>query len=467
MMSSNIGLGSDPSAMMMGNSGDISEDNNSEYYGAAVHNNRPRYPGLYVGNLTWWTTDQDIINAISSFGVKDVQEVKFFENRNNGQSRGFCVVTFSSETSLPVVKEKLPKVELHGQMPIVTPYTRQNLSLFESQNKSTRPQINNSNNSTHAAGIMGISSISGVHAGSQGLPFSGFNQGGMGGGGGGMGSGAMGGGGMGGGGMGGMGGPRGPGGFGMRMRGIRPSIRGQMQNSMSNGPMGMNSAPGPYQMNRMRFLPPPSWDNTQSINRHDEVRSSTMSSSSPTGPSMRHDIDSRNSRNIDDMRSSSRHDDEIIRSSSSRHDDGRTSSSTKLIDDLDSRGDRLRREEIPASSHRDDRSSARGRDETHNSSTTSSSRRLDRDRSPSRRDDRETSSSSSRRDRSDRASSSSRRDERSSSRREEKSSSSSSSSRRHHDRERSHRSRSRSRDRSHERSRDRRDRRDRDKKDRY
>lgn len=228
--------------------GDLSEDNNSDYY-TGVNNNRPRFPGLYVGSLTWWTTDQDVINAINSVGVNDIQEVKFFENRNNGQSKGYCVVTFASEASLPIVMEKLPKLELHGQNPVVTVNTRQNLNLFESQNKTTRPQINSNNGPTaHAAGIMGISSISGVHAGTQGLPYSGinsYNQGvaGLG-----------------------AGGPRGPNAFGhtnmrMQMRGPRPGMRGVMPNAMTNGPM--MSGPGGHQMNRMRFLQPQAWDNSQ------------------------------------------------------------------------------------------------------------------------------------------------------------------------------------------------------------
>jgi len=54
---------------------------------------------LYVGNLTWWTTDQDIANSLRDIGVNDLQEVKFFENRANGQSKGFSVISLGSESS--------------------------------------------------------------------------------------------------------------------------------------------------------------------------------------------------------------------------------------------------------------------------------------------------------------------------------------------------------------------------------
>lgn len=56
-----------------------------------------------------WTTDQDIIHAINGLGITDIIEVKFFENRANGQSKGFCVVSLGSESSVKNVIDKLPK----------------------------------------------------------------------------------------------------------------------------------------------------------------------------------------------------------------------------------------------------------------------------------------------------------------------------------------------------------------------
>lgn len=85
-----------------------------------------------------WTTDQDITDAVIGIGVSDFQEVKFFENRANGQSKGFCVITLGSENSMRSVMENLPKKELNGQNPLVTLPTKQALNQFESQQK-TRP----------------------------------------------------------------------------------------------------------------------------------------------------------------------------------------------------------------------------------------------------------------------------------------------------------------------------------------
>lgn len=75
---------------------------------------------------------------MSDIGINDFQEVKFFENRANGQSKGYCAVSLGSETSMRLCMDRLPKKLLHGQTPVVTLPTKQALNNFESQQK-TRP----------------------------------------------------------------------------------------------------------------------------------------------------------------------------------------------------------------------------------------------------------------------------------------------------------------------------------------
>ncbi|KAL1463735.1 hypothetical protein WDU94_015461 [Cyamophila willieti] len=89
---------------------------------------------LYVGNLTWWTSDLELSNAIRDIGVSDILDIKFFENASNGQSKGFCKVTLGSERSVRKVKERLPDMKLHGRRPDVEYPTRNVLYKFESQN---------------------------------------------------------------------------------------------------------------------------------------------------------------------------------------------------------------------------------------------------------------------------------------------------------------------------------------------
>ena len=95
---------------------------------------------LYIGNLTWWTTDQDIQDNVQNLGVSDFLEVKFYENRANGQSKGFCCVSLGSEASSRKVMDNFPKKELHGQKPVVTYATKTALHQFESQSKTRPPQ---------------------------------------------------------------------------------------------------------------------------------------------------------------------------------------------------------------------------------------------------------------------------------------------------------------------------------------
>ncbi|GAB1610325.1 cleavage and polyadenylation specificity factor subunit 6-like [Argonauta hians] len=94
---------------------------------------------LYVGNLTWWTTDQDLTDIIATIGVPDLLEIKFYENRANGQSKGFAVVAVGSEASSRAIFEKLPKKKIHSQIPIVTHCNRTTLHQFEAQARKGEP----------------------------------------------------------------------------------------------------------------------------------------------------------------------------------------------------------------------------------------------------------------------------------------------------------------------------------------
>lgn len=53
-------------------------------------------------------------------GVNDFVDIKFFENRGNGLSKGFCTVTLESEKSVNQILKKLPSELIHGRKPVVT-----------------------------------------------------------------------------------------------------------------------------------------------------------------------------------------------------------------------------------------------------------------------------------------------------------------------------------------------------------
>ena len=60
-------------------------------------------------------------------GIADFIEVKFYENRANGQSKGFCMVTVGSEQSLRNCLENLGKRPIYNMMPEVTYASKQAL----------------------------------------------------------------------------------------------------------------------------------------------------------------------------------------------------------------------------------------------------------------------------------------------------------------------------------------------------
>ena len=47
---------------------------------------------VYVANLQWWTTDAEVESACAEFGR--VAGLQFFEEKSNGKSKGYALVTF-------------------------------------------------------------------------------------------------------------------------------------------------------------------------------------------------------------------------------------------------------------------------------------------------------------------------------------------------------------------------------------
>jgi RNA recognition motif-containing protein len=68
---------------------------------------------LYVGNITWGTTEDMLKEAFASFG--SVKSVKVVTDRETGQSRGFGFVEFESDKDAAAAMAKMNGAELDGR----------------------------------------------------------------------------------------------------------------------------------------------------------------------------------------------------------------------------------------------------------------------------------------------------------------------------------------------------------------
>lgn len=101
--------------------------------------NSARKLSIYVGNFPWWVSDMDLIFMAQQLGVKDVTDVKFAENKVNGQSRGYAEMTVSSQESLKTLLDKIPECKLNGENLNCRFATHHNLSVFEDVAKLRMP----------------------------------------------------------------------------------------------------------------------------------------------------------------------------------------------------------------------------------------------------------------------------------------------------------------------------------------
>jgi len=68
---------------------------------------------LFVGNLSWGTTDEGLRAAFESFG--EIIEAKVITERDTGRSRGFGFVTFANDGDADQAMEQMNGAELDGR----------------------------------------------------------------------------------------------------------------------------------------------------------------------------------------------------------------------------------------------------------------------------------------------------------------------------------------------------------------
>ncbi|KAK0406420.1 hypothetical protein QR680_018563 [Steinernema hermaphroditum] len=115
---------------------------NSGHVKSPSFTGQTRY-SCYVGGMTWWTTDEDLLELIKAIGIVDVIDVLIHINRANGQSKGFAAVTCASEASIKTVMEQIPGKALNNQLLHVHSYTRANLDKLDTVTRKTIPAPTN------------------------------------------------------------------------------------------------------------------------------------------------------------------------------------------------------------------------------------------------------------------------------------------------------------------------------------
>ncbi len=81
---------------------------------------------LFVGGLSWDTTDDGLRQAFASFG--EITEAKVITDRDTGRSRGFGFVTFAQEEDAKKAISQMDGTSLDGK----------NIKVNEAQEKSPR-----------------------------------------------------------------------------------------------------------------------------------------------------------------------------------------------------------------------------------------------------------------------------------------------------------------------------------------
>ncbi|CAH8381815.1 unnamed protein product [Eruca vesicaria subsp. sativa] len=72
---------------------------------------------LFVGDLHWWTTDAEIEAELCKYGA--VKEVRFFDEKASGKSKGYCQVEFYDSMAATACKEGMNGYEFNGRSCVV------------------------------------------------------------------------------------------------------------------------------------------------------------------------------------------------------------------------------------------------------------------------------------------------------------------------------------------------------------
>src|SRR3954467_12957876 len=81
--------------------------------GEEYENYHPMNSKLYVGNMSFKTSEADLRDAFGQFG--SITDVYIANDRETGRPRGFAFVTFSNDTESKLAMEKMNGADLDGR----------------------------------------------------------------------------------------------------------------------------------------------------------------------------------------------------------------------------------------------------------------------------------------------------------------------------------------------------------------
>ncbi|KAE8664603.1 RNA-binding family protein isoform 5 [Hibiscus syriacus] len=97
---------------------------------------------LYVGELHWWTTDAELECVLSQYGR--VKDIKFFDERASGKSKGYCQVEFYDSASAAACKEGMNSYMFNGRACVVafaSPQTLKQMGASYTNKDQGQPQV--------------------------------------------------------------------------------------------------------------------------------------------------------------------------------------------------------------------------------------------------------------------------------------------------------------------------------------